>query len=224
MKSHFYRAHCIPEEDYQQLDRQEVKTLTREFASEHEQKFGEHSTKSNFHSYGEHADEFREQGPFPKYSTYQQESFYGDLRRVTKSGTRSECKQGLTNTYSKLKLKKDTHKCKADLKLTRGKSKPGTELNTGTNRRINDSLISLSVSTFGEVVDFTDDEVTYRKIYTTPFATDFSESLRWEKVGVCVFDRVSDETFTIPRSKIYGKAVSVRHLIISAPRLLLWQK
>ena len=50
------------------------------------------------------------------------------------------------------------------------------------------------------------------------------EECTWDKIGVFLFDGESENEFTIEKKEVFGKALLVNGVILSAPKVILDEK
>ena len=132
----------------------------------HEETFGETNSSFCLH-YLSHSAEEREYGDFTECSAFSPESAYGQLIRLIKTGTPSEAKRALLNYYSKLKAEKDEHRCSTNLTFS-----------TKISDWFDNTLVALTLCTFGKIIEINDDELTVLKINTAPYGVGFSKYLQ----------------------------------------------
>lgn len=213
---YIYRALNMPPDVFEDLPFQQFEDKNKSFLIRFEKKFGIKNSSYNVHVFV-HAPWLRLLRDPTTVSTYGPESFYGQIGRDIKVGTRSETLQALRNSYLKKILNKQDHiserKCKQRL----------TFRNQETAAR-DDSLIAITLNTFGKVVHVGESNLEVKMIETTPFSVDPAKNMTWSMIGVACFKKVTEKTVTVPKSKVFGKAVICNGIINSVPRNVLNEK
>ena len=98
------------------------------------------------------------------------------------------------------------------------------KLSTKSTDRTDDSLISLSPTSFAKIVAINGDTLKIKKILTSPYSQPLRRNLPWSLVGVFRFEGISNDITEIKRSDIYGKSIIVDNVIMNVNVNILREK
>ena len=77
---------------------------------------------------------------------------------------------------------------------------------------------------FGRIKSIQGNILKGKIIKTKPFWMELEEHCSWDKIGVFLYDGESEEEFTIVKKDVFGKALIVNGVIVSAPKVILDEK
>ena len=143
------------------------------------------------------------------------ESHYALEKKIICTNSQSSTKMALQNFHAYYESGKEFHKCHHDLKFEVEKTKK-------TKR--DNSLIALTNMKFGRIKSIQGNILKGKIIKTKPFWMELEENCSWDKIGVFLYDGESEEEFTIVKKDVFGKALIVNGVIVSAPKVILDEK
>ena len=204
------RAFVLPDVEYANVKRTDVKYCCDSFPVLFEQLFGTSNSSYNIHCMC-HLLEVRKRGKFTDTSTFSHESYYGEMRRSYETGTSSTGKQILQSAYIRRSI--PHRNCRKPLKFSP----------KDTSRSSDKFIYIYENNSFkfyvikSQLRDGTFSCVQFgKRRYNPP-----ELSLDWSSVGVFLKSGESDNIKIIRPNEISGKAMIVDNLIITCPTNVL---
>lgn len=197
----------MPDSAFEHINATELQKVTADFMKQFESYFGDNHAFYNLHLMG-HLHQLRERkGCLTEYSTLPFESSYAVIKAGQKPGTLSLGKQSLQTVMAQYYSPRRPHQCTVPLKIA-----------TRTTSRNDDSLLAISVDRFIKCTGIYGDVIEGVVLKTEQFGIPLtSDPDDWKKIGVLLYKGLTQETITVRRSDIFGKAVICDGVICSLP-------
>lgn len=218
--TYIMRACIIPNQEFAEIDRNDVKECARNFYKLFEQCFGEHNCSYSIHVFPSHILRIRGDNPLTETSAFKYESFYSEMKNLFQPGTTSPTKQILQNTLMKRIL--EPHCCKKPIKYdTIQKKKKGLENNSmiyvfdqESNKHLFYNIIEKqSNNTF---------KCTEQGRFN--YTCDYTPEINWPSVGVYKLGPSNLKEKIIREEEIGGKVIKVQNLLITCPKNVIYEQ
>lgn len=219
------RSCVIPNNEFHNVDKNDIETACKKFYSLYEQLFGTVNCTYSVHVLPSHLLKIRGNRPLTYKSAFKFESFFSEMKHLFKAGTVSPIKQILENCYVKRIL--EHHYCEKTMYIaTEKKPKIGVKFNPPKE---NNSLIYVfndnQKHELYKVEEIIDNNHFRCKIQGKfPFKHPLTLEYNWTNVGVFRLGPLSEETKIIKRSEICGKVIQVNNLLITCPKNVLFEQ
>lgn len=214
--AYMIRACIVPEKEFKNVNLEDIDFCCDKYYALYESLFGPTNCTYNSHVVLAHLIEMRYHGPLTLTSTFEFESFYGEMRNAFVPGTQSPIKQIFQKTLLKRAL--SNHSCKKGIYF----SPNNTPLEC--NNLIY-TFVDLQYHIYKIISQEENQFQCHEFNVTSAKFKDFPKRLVWSKVGV--FQDISlDETSTkrISKSQIRGKVLKVSEFLITCPNSILREK
>lgn len=214
--AYMLRACIVPNKEFQPIPLDHIDYCCDKYYLLYESLFGETNCTYNTHVVFAHLIEMRYHGPLTSTSTFEFESFYGEMRQSYIPGTKSPLKQ----IFQKILLKRSLahHCCESEIFY----SNYDTALECNT-------LIYCFVDLKHELYFIKSVEgniLKCQRIEVIPAKfSEVHQKLDWSKVGVFKEVKILVENIiNIEKKKISGKVIRVQDYLITCPKSILREK
>ena len=207
------RSCVIPNKEFNQIPTNVIKNTAFSFYKNYEAIYGEKNCTYSIHVVASHILKIRGDEPLTEKSAFKFENFYSELRNLYQPGTNSTTKQMLSNCYMKRQL--ENHNCQKSIFYDI--QKQGKE---------NNSLVyymdeNNSYKFFKIIKVNNNGSVTCNPQGKHLYTNELVKDLKWEKVGVFKLGPFCNDEIILPITKIEGKALQVKNLLITCPNNVL---
>ena len=212
--AYMVRASILPNDEYENIDRNVVAECGREFYVLFEELFGSRNCTYYLHSVCSHINTMRVHGPLTMTSAFGFESFYGEMRHSFAPGTVSPLKQ----IFEKILLKRAIapHSCRPNIYYS---PKDSAMESNSLVYTFNDNEYN-----FFKIVDMDEDSLHCNKIEKAVASFPETPTLAWTSVGVFKAGEITDEAVTLNKSNVSGKFLEIDDLFITCPINVLEEK
>ena len=216
------RACVISNDEFRNVDANDVTSACSKFYKLYEQEFGKSNCTYSIHVVGSHLLQVRGNRPLTFKSAFKFENFYSEMRNMFQPGTTSPLKQILQNCFVKRIL--EYHTCEKTTFFKPEKTpKPGKKFNRPKeNNHLIYTINENYETNMFEIVEIIDSN-TFRCKVQGKFQMKLSltPEYNWSDVGVYKVGPVSDEYHVIKRNEIRGKVIKVNNYLITCPNNII---
>ena len=214
MLAFMIRASILPNNEFDEVNMNQVKYCQNNFYLLYQQLYGPKNCTYSIHVLSSHLGEMRNSGPLTETSAFRFEAFYAELRHAFQPGTVSVLKQMLQNIMLKRILTK--HVCEETIYF----KEKDTALECN-------SLIY--VYEHGKYLVYTinaiqDNAFICNQIGNHDITFPETTNLNWSSVGVFRKGGISSENVIISKEKVSGKVLKVKNYLITCPCNILREK
>ena len=212
--AYMVRLCILPNNEYEQVDPEVLKTCGQEFYVLYEQLFHARNCTYNTHMVAVHLPQIRIHGPLTVTSAFGFESFYGELRHSFVPGTTSPLKQIMQKVLLKRVI--GHHCCKPSIFYSTNES--GLETNCYIY------TYSEFEYHFYKIISIEENSMTCLMVEKHEKHFPETPNLNWGKVGVFTAGNVTEDIVSIEKNDIAGKIIRVRDLFLTCPINVLEEK
>lgn len=208
------RACILPENEYANVNTNQIQYCQKNFYILYEQLFGIQNCTYSVHVVSSHLINMRSLGPLTETSAFAFEAFYSELRHAFQPGTVSVVKQMLQNVLLKRML--SNHVCSETIYL----SEKDTALECN-------SLIYIyedSKHIVYKIKSIVNDILTCNQMGNHELDLPNTHMLNWSSVGVYRKGGLSSLDVTVNRKNVCGKVMKVDNYLITCPNNILREK
>lgn len=216
--AYMIRSCTLPCEEFEHVDNDDINDCCKKYYSEYERLMGAINCTYNTHVVLSHLLLIRGDQPLTAFSTFEFESFYGEMRHAFVPGTPSPLKQIMRKILLKRALAR--HSCESPIYYSNRKT---SLQNNSYIYCWNDNDKTHDMFVITEIID--DDNFSCQKMTTFPHTFPEIPHLNWEKVGFFKKGEIlADSTVVIKKENISGKVLHVLDYLITCPNNVLREK
>ena len=214
MLAFMVRACILPQEEYENVNVNEIKYCQKKFYQNYEQLYGKKNCTYSVHVSSSHLLDMRSSGPLTETSAFCFESFYGELRRAFVPGTVSVVKQMFESVLLKRTL--SNHVCQDKIFL-KEKDTP-LECNSLIYVFENNTHVIYKIKSIDN------DNLTCNQMGNFEIDLPCTRMLNWSSVGVYRKGGLSCLDVNVRREKVAGKVIKVDKYLVTCPLNILREK
>ena len=209
------RACVLPENEYENVNVNQIKFCQNNFYLLFEQLFGPKNCTYSIHIVAGHLSTIRESGPFTETSAFKFEAFYAELRQAFQAGTVSVLKQMFQNVILKRMLS-TPHVCQE--KIYYKEKDTALECNSLVYVYKEKRHVIYKINSIDK------DRFSCNQMGNHDVSLPNTGMLNWSTVGVYRKGPLSHEEVIIDRKEIAGKVIRVKQYLITCPVEVLREK
>lgn len=215
MLAFMIRACILPNAEYDNVNKNQIKYCQKNFYLIYEQLFGDKNCSYSIHVVISHLLDMRKYGPLTETSAFRFEAFYAELRKAFQPGTTSVVKQMMQTVLLKRKLTK--HICEEKIYL----NAKDTALECNSMIYVFDN----NVHSIYKIKSIENDEtLVCNQLGNHSVSLPCTTMLNWSAVGVYRKGGLSSEDVIIMREQVAGKVIRVLNYLITCPANILREK
>ena len=215
MLAFMIRACVLPENEYENVNVNQIKFCQNNFYLLFEQLFGPKNCTYSIHIVAGHLSTIRESGPFTETSAFKFEAFYAELRQAFQAGTVSVLKQMFQNVILKRMLS-TPHVCQE--KIYYKEKDTALECNSLVYVYKEKRHVIYKINSIDK------DRFSCNQMGNHDVSLPNTGMLNWSTVGVYRKGPLSHEEVIIDRKEIAGKVIRVKQYLITCPVEVLREK
>ena len=206
------RACILPNNEFECIDRDDIKKACAKFYSLFEKSFGKKNCSYSIHIVPSHILKIRGKYPLTETSAFKFESFYSEMKNLFKPGTTSPLKQILQNTIMKRSL--EHHSCHKSIQYNTVKVPNKGLENNSMVYIFNDE----KKYEFYNIIQINDDN-TYQCTEQGKFVhkCPLTPEINWSSVGVFKVGPCGNTVKKMNESQFHGKVIKVDNNLITCP-------
>ena len=214
MLAFMVRACILPQDEYENVNVNEIKYCQKYFYQYYEQLYGPKNCTYSVHVASSHLLEMKSSGPLTETSAFCFESFYAELRRAFVPGTVSVVKQMFQNVLLKRTL--SHHVCEEKMILK--EKDTALECNSLIYVYENNSHVIYKIKSIDN------ETLTCNQLGNFEIELPCTPMLNWSTVGVYRKGGLSSVDVNITRDRVKGKVIKIDKYLVTCPLNILREK